>query len=281
MKLKKLNLSIPSMDSCDCKSLMGGNGYMEDSDAIFGGEFPEIVITPPSPERPDEPDPEFEDREDNDYDMDDDKDANADERGDEQPSDNEGKSFETQIQDIVSTLPVGVQNFVNQHNIEIKPGDKTFYTPGYVDANGNQVAPSMTIAVDENGNAYADGLLHELMHAMQDSMGILDTDSLSAEEFQAHALLDLYNFYLNYVDEETEAPGFYCTTSGDQEWFDFLNECFHGGQFDERYFMDHVMDYFENFHNSSVDEGKGNGYDDPLEDDYQWHWQEFLAMLGF
>lgn len=28
MELKKLNLSIPSMDSDECKSLMGGDGYI-------------------------------------------------------------------------------------------------------------------------------------------------------------------------------------------------------------------------------------------------------------
>lgn len=44
MELKKLNLSIPSMDSDECKSLMGGDGYIM---------LDEVVVVAPDNERPD------------------------------------------------------------------------------------------------------------------------------------------------------------------------------------------------------------------------------------
>lgn len=48
--LRKLNLSIPEIDSLDCKSLLGGNGYMDDSndyrdnDTFFGDPLNEVVV---------------------------------------------------------------------------------------------------------------------------------------------------------------------------------------------------------------------------------------------
>lgn len=45
MELKKLNLSIPSMDSDDCKSLMGGDGYIM---------LDEVVVVAPGNGRPDD-----------------------------------------------------------------------------------------------------------------------------------------------------------------------------------------------------------------------------------
>ena len=66
--LKKLKLSIPTLDSSECKTLMGGDGYGYDFD---GGDLPELVVTADD-YRPDHSDYDYQDDllddEQNDYD---------------------------------------------------------------------------------------------------------------------------------------------------------------------------------------------------------------------
>ena len=73
--LKPLHLSIPTLDSSECKSLMGGDGYAWEVD------LPEVVVTPDN-ERPDNSDYDYHDDpldyDQSDYDFDHDGDHGSD-----------------------------------------------------------------------------------------------------------------------------------------------------------------------------------------------------------
>lgn len=92
MELKKLNLSIPSMDSDECKSLMGGDGYIM---------LDEVVVVAPDNERPDvdvDRDPiddprDDEDDRNGDYDHNDDNHDRNDDNHDRQDGNN-GNQFD-------------------------------------------------------------------------------------------------------------------------------------------------------------------------------------------
>ena len=62
--LKVLNLSIPTLDSSECKALMGGDGY------IWGGELDIDVIIRPDNDQPERPDYDLDD-DNQDYNQDD------------------------------------------------------------------------------------------------------------------------------------------------------------------------------------------------------------------
>ena len=78
--LKVLNLSIPTLDSSECKTLMGGDGYAWEMD------LPEVVVTPDN-DRPDRSDYDYHDDPfddgQNDYDYDYDYDYDNNHSGDQ------------------------------------------------------------------------------------------------------------------------------------------------------------------------------------------------------
>ena len=89
MELKKLNLSIPSMDSDDCKSLMGGDGYGADR------VLDEVIVV--APERPDvdvDRDPIDDDPRDDDDDRHEDPDRNDDNGNYDGQDGNQGNQFD-------------------------------------------------------------------------------------------------------------------------------------------------------------------------------------------
>ena len=276
MELKKLNLSIPSMDSDDCKSLMGGDGY---NDII---NLEDLVVIGHSNERPDD---ELDPREDdnNDHDTDEDDYRNDSDRDNSDSSDGtEGQSnsqIPEQVLGLYNSLPKAVQQFLSSHGINIKLGGIS-----EDDNPGKYTGDSIILFQDSNGQYQFMALLHETIHAIQDSLGILDGKSLSAEEFQAHALLDAYQVIFSLIEglgvSTTLDSGF--NGEGSSGWNEFLHQCIiedgDSYSFDRDYFINHVMDYFDLFQQSH--QNSGHGYTDPLENNYNWSWEEFLDMLG-
>ena len=272
MELKKLNLSLPSMDSDDCKSLMGGDGYIM---------LDEVVVVAPGNERPDdEYDPflendQDENNQDENYYEESDRDDNS--NSDNDDSQSSDYTIPEQVNNAFESLPKAIQEYLKSHGINIiydpdiiKSGAPGGYSPN----SGN-----ITVA---NGDVTT--LLHEAIHAIQGSLGILDERSLSAEEFQAHALLDAYQAFFSLIEgrgnSTTLDSGF--NGEGNSGWNEFLQQCIiEGGDsysFDRDYFINHVMDYFDLFQQSH--QNSGHGYTDPLENNYNWSWEKFLDMLG-
>ena len=119
MELKKLNLSIPSMDSDDCKSLMGGDGYIM---------LDEVVVVAPGNERPDdeydpflENDQDENDQDENYYEESDRDDNTNSDNGDSQSSD---YTIPEQVNNAFESLPKAVQEYLKSHGINI------IYDPG-------------------------------------------------------------------------------------------------------------------------------------------------------
>ena len=49
--LKKLKLSIPTLDNSECKTLMGGDGYGCGDDVVIGGDMVSLTHRFPSPNK--------------------------------------------------------------------------------------------------------------------------------------------------------------------------------------------------------------------------------------
>jgi len=264
--LKVLNLSIPTLDSSECKTLMGGDGY------AWEKELPEVVITPDTP--PDRSD--FYDHEDplnddpNDYEYD----YDYDHDNDNEDGDSDYK-IPDQLKETFEKLPEKVQAFLKENNIKIT------YDPNYRSPNGgiasyipgdNSIITS-SLSLDDNT------LLREAIHAVQDAIGALDVESRSAEEFQEKALGDLADFFDSMFND---GGGFGFTLDsgckGESGWSEFLMSCFDDdGKFDRDAFKNGIMDYFDEFQEGHKDIP---GYNDPLEDDYNWSWDYFFGLLG-
>lgn len=257
--LKVLSLSIPTLDSGECKTLMGGDGY------AWNIDLPEVAVTPQNHDEPDYPDPDYlddiQDDDQSDYDPDHDNDGDDDYK------------VPDPLKETFNKLPEKVQNFLKENNIKIN------YDPNYKNASGGPASYDSenksitTSSLDDNT------LLREMIHAAQDAMGSLDGESHSAEEFQEKALGDLAD-YFDSVINENGGCGFTLDSGyeGDSGWDEFLANCFDDdGNFDRDAFKEGIMDFFEIFQDAH---SNVPGYNDPLEDDYQWNWDEFFDLLG-
>lgn len=258
------------MDSDDCKSLMGGDGYIM---------LDEVAVVAPNNERPDdEYDPFFEnDQFENDQDEHyyDESDRNDNANSDNGTSQSPDYKVPEQVNNAFESLPKAIQEYLKSHGINIIYDPSLFSQTGHP-GEYNQKNETITVS-----NGDLDVLLRESIHAIQDGLGHLDGESRSAEEFQEHVLGDLMDIF-NFLND---GDGFLLTLDfgleGDDagRWQDFLFDCFDedGNNFNREYFLEHVMEYFEIFQEAhpGVD-----GYSDPLEDNYPWDWETFLNMLG-
>lgn len=254
--LKVLNLSIPTLDSSECKTLMGGDGY------IWGGELDIDVIIRPDNDQPERPD----------YDRDDDnQDYNQDDYDNVDEYDGEGKGEYTvpdELKEAFSKLPGMIQNLLKAKDIKIS------FDKNYVNSNGG---PASYIKGQGIITSDANSLLRESIHAVQDILGILDSESHSAEEFQEKALGDLAEYFYSVFREY----GGFGITLGDgyeSDWGKFVSGCFDEyGNFDREAFKEEIMDFFGDFQELYKN---NKGYNDPLENDYDWKWDDFFDLLG-
>ena len=260
---KVLNLSIPSLDSSECKSLMGGDGYDIDGGNLF--DF-DIVVTS---NRPDSPD----------YDEDLLRDSLDEDQGDNDFShehdDNQDNDYKVpdQLKETFAKLPESIQNFLRTNNITL------VYNPNYRSSNGGIASYNpadksiITSSFDDNT------LLREVIHAVQDSIGAMDTKSMSAEEFQEKALGDLMEYYSTILGDNILAGyGMDNGYIGNSGWVEFMGSCFdEDGNFNRETFINGIMDFFDIFQEAHKNI---SGYNDPLEDDYNWNWNYFFDLLG-
>lgn len=261
--LKVLNLSIPTLDSSECKTLMGGDGY------AWEINLPEVVVTPDN-DRPDRSDYDYHDDpfddSQNDYDYDYDYDNDHD---------NDYK-VPDQLKGTFEKLPEKFQDFLKENNIKIN------YDPNYKNSGGGPASYNPEDKSITTSSLDANTLLREGIHAAQDAKGALDGKSHSAEEFQEKALGDLADYFDNVFKGEGEGGGFGFSLdsgyNGDSGWSQFVGKCFDdNGHFDRDMFKEGIMDYFDIFQESH---SNIPGYNDPLEDDYNWNWDKFFDMLG-
>ena len=266
--LKVLKLSIPTLDNSECKTLMGGDGYGCGDDVVIGGDLQECVITADG-YRPDHSDYDYQDDvlddEQNDYGYDHDYDNSHD----------NDYNVPDQLKGTFEKLPEKMQDFLKANNIKI------IYDPNYKNGSGGPASyfsedkSITTSSLDDNV------LLREVIHAVQDAMGSLDGMSHSAEEFQEKALGDLASYFENTFKEERNDPfGYNSLDLGNvnSSWPEFVENCFDNDRnFDRDAFKEGIMDFFDIFQDAH---SNVSGYNDPLEHDYNWHWDEFFDLLG-
>lgn len=260
--LKVLNLSIPTLDSSECKTLMGGDGYAWELD------LPEVVVTPNHDDSEtfdyDYHDDILDDYQ-NDYDYDYDHEKDND-------GDNDYK-VPDQLKETFNNLPEKVQEFLKENRIKIN------YDSNYKNGSGGPASYNSENKSITTSSLDGNILLREVIHAIQDARGSLDEKSHSAEEFQEKALGDLVGYFDSVINEN----GAFGSTldfgyDKDSGWVEFLGSCFDDdGNFDRDAFKEGIMDFFEIFQ-----EAHSNipGYNDPLEDGYKWNWNEFFDLLG-
>lgn len=120
-------------------------------------------------------------------------------------------------------------------------------------------------------------MLREVIHAVQDAMGSLDGMSHSAEEFQEKVLGDLVDYSDSFI--RNEGWGFTLDFGNvNSSWPEFVKSCFdNDGNFDRDAFKEGIMDFFDIFQDAH---SNVSGYNDSLEDNYNWHWDEFFDLLG-
>ena len=263
--LKVLKLSIPTLDNSECKTLMGGDGYGCGDDVVIGGDLQEFVETADG-YRPGHSDYDYQDDilddEQNDYGYDHDYDNSHD----------NDYNVPDQLKGTFEKLPEKMQDFLKANNIKI------IYDPNYKNGSGGPASyfsedkSIKTSSLDDNI------LLREVIHAVQDAMGSLDGMSHSAEEFQEKALGDLAS-YFNGVINENGGCGFTLDFSdGNSSWSEFVGSCFDDDDnFDRDAFKEGIMDFFDIFQDTH---SNVSGYNDSLEDNYNWHWDEFFDLLG-
>lgn len=259
--LKVLKLSIPTLGNSECKTLMGGDGYGCGDEGEY---LPECVITADS-YRPDHSDYDYQDDilddEQNDY-------------GNDQDYDNGHDSdynVPDQLKETFEKLPEKMQDFLKANNIKI------IYDPNYKNGSGGPASyfsedkSIKTSSLDDNI------LLREVIHAVQDAMGSLDGMSHSAEEFQEKVLGDLVDYSDSFI--RNEGWGFTLDFGNvNSSWPEFVKSCFdNDGNFDRDAFKEGIMDFFDIFQDAH---SNVSGYNDSLEDNYNWHWDEFFDLLG-
>ena len=62
------------------------------------------------------------------------------------------------------------------------------------------------------------------------------------------------------------------------EWRGFVINCFDDRDtFDWEYFKENIMNWFQDFQDAHKDI---DGYNDELESDYEWSWDDFFDLLG-
>ena len=274
--LKELELSIPTLDVLTCKQLMGGDGYYDDErindiqEVVIIGERPDSL---PDTERDETENPN--DPQDKGWDDDLENDGSSnDNDSDNGQDDKEKDDIPKELEKTIGKLPENVQKFIKEGNVTI------VYDPNFKNSHNGPASYNSENKTITTSNTDANVITRELIHAAQDAMGILDGNSRSAEEFQEKALGDI----ADYADMlKNGGHGFGATLDIDSEdkaneWRDFVINCFDDRDtFDREYFKENIMNWFQDFQDAHKDI---DGYNDELESDYEWSWDDFFDFLG-
>lgn len=192
---------------------------------------------------------------------------------DNNPDKSDGYVIPEQLKKAFEKLPEKIQNILKENHIKIS------YNPTYRSPHGGYSSYDSEKKSIITSSLESYMLLREAIHAVQDITGALDTKSMSAEEFQEHALGDLYAYYKSHFDG---GDGFSFTLEGfDHEgnygWEKFIESCFDkDGNFDRKTFTNKIMEYFDAF--QAGHENNPN-YSNLLENNYNWNWDYFFDIL--
>lgn len=278
--LNVLKLSVPALDSKECKAIMGGDGYYDNGNVT---DLKEVVITPNDDDSDFDPgfDPGF------DPDLDDiysweEHDWDGDQ--DEQERDNDALPS---IKDVIRQLPDVYKELLDKwyekglvksikFSTEIDSVAKIFMSKdGKFD-----IKISYEVGCELDAWMYARDLAHELFHHLQQDFGIREDAPKAAVEYQAYIadrLFDPDHSCHEKFDDKSESFDSWLNSA-----FDFNNL-----EVDYQYFMEHVSDWYLDFINAFpryLEDKEG-------EDNYDWildyehiedmDWEEILRALGF
>ena len=101
--LKVLSLSIPALDSMECKAIMGGDGYYDNGNVT---DLTEVIITP------DDNDSGFDPGFDPDLDNRDDDNQDRNEWDNHREDGEQGSSDLPSVNDVINSLPEKIQEYV-------------------------------------------------------------------------------------------------------------------------------------------------------------------------
>lgn len=122
-------------------------------------------------------------------------------------------------------------------------------------------------------------LFHEMLHALQDnklenSGKDIMKESRSAIEYQAHVFQDIYEIISN--------DGAYSPACPSNDYGMFMIKCFPEGiytyeNFDTQFFIEHINEYYNEFVN--IHAGASSGYGDNYTPDYDFDWVNWVNDL--
>ena len=273
--LKVLNLSIPTLDSSECKTLMGGDGYAWEID------LPEVVVTPNRDE------PDYSDYDYHDDILDDDQ-SDYDYDSDDSELDNDIKPplSEEELKNMLKDMnPILAQKIIEAwKNGLIVKGDGIHHTDkmAYYDQKTGLIVIN-SLSIDQTM------LGHEFTHALQGQNGMLsDHNSNKGDannEFQANfiqMLLDVTDLegygYRGWIGAEhnedwivnhVNIDGETGQLSIDQTLWDWLNN-------NEE--MNEAMNDWLNYWNNIS--GTPDVYTEGNQENWNYNWRDIFDQLG-
>lgn len=275
--LKKLKLSIPTLDSSECKTLMGGDGYGYDFD---GGDLPELVVTADD-YRPDHSDYDYQDDllddEQNDYDY------NHDEERGNDDSDTSHSISEQEL----SKLVEGMEKTLSGKIVEawekglIVKGDGSHKSAAYFDQGEGKIFIN-DLSVDSTV------LAHEFTHYLQNELGMMgsasDYTGSANLELEANLIQTITDFteggysdrewlsgehnnvwILDRIDRDPETG----VITVNEEFWDWLNDSDAMNDL-----LDMWLDYWNDNPNSS------DIYTEGAQDNWDYNWEQIFDQLG-
>lgn len=275
--LKVLRLSIPTLDSSECKTLMGGDGYGYDFD---GGDLPELVVTADN-YRPDHSDYDYQDDllddEQNDYDY------NHDEERGNDDSDTSHSISEQEL----SKLIEGLEKTLSGKIVEawekglIVKGDGSHKSAAYFDQGEGKIFIN-DLSVDSTV------LAHEFTHYLQNELGMMgsasDYTGSANLELEANLIQTITDFteggysdrewlsgehnnvwILDRIDRDPETG----VITVNEEFWDWLNDSDAMNDL-----LDMWLDYWNDNPNSS------DIYTEGAQDNWDYNWEQIFDQLG-
>ena len=283
-KLEILKLSIPGISELSARKLLGGDGYgLEEETTYTGWELPEVEVGYDRPEEWAE-DPEMMMPDDamdyEDWHQEDDRDINEslNDGFEEERNDDVGENAlkqseeEAKLPSLIEELPENLQKFIQNNNVKIQ-----------IDVNltkndGTPKPGQFANGVITLRMADKDYLRGELIHAIQDKLGLLNHEDHAMNEFQENLMRDL----LRVVDQKEGTGLFFWTTTVTSDKRDAWEEELNGivndnGVVDYTKWENAINNYFDSFQERYQYEEK---YEGEYERGYNYQWEIFFELFG-
>lgn len=261
-ELKVLSLTVPALDSSECKAIMGGDGY------AWEIQLSEVVCSPENlePERPD-------------YDVDNDihdYDANDDEYDNSHDIDNEDDNSDPHhapggisVNDVVNTLPESIQKYYNHL---VNEGILKSVTFAELEGKNAQVSIgsggcSIIIGIDSEivleAWMYGGNLTQELFHIFQYELGLMN-------DFKDHSPLEFQENLCGWLTDRS-CGNFLGEESGAfDEWFRSVVHEDHSVDLED--FIEGVSQWYDDFVRNHIGIGE-------YADDENYEYQDKISEM--